>query len=150
MLGVELSDDSLTMSPEQLFNQSATLKRGSKVRGYSAKRLAVSLPRPARKASPSPAGAAARRRGPGTMEERVQLLELQRSADLAEMARLRAVTQRIDRSLEEQVKVGLEMRRDVYGARGTVTEQMATVERRFDTIEATTRSGSRPWTTKWS
>ena len=47
-LGVELSDDSLTLSPEQLFKRGATLKRASGARGYSAKRLAVSLPRSAR------------------------------------------------------------------------------------------------------
>ena len=54
-LGVELYDDSFTMSPEQLFTRLPTLKRGSKVRGYSAKRLAV-----------SPAGDAARR-GPSSL-----------------------------------------------------------------------------------
>ena len=135
VLGAELSDDSLTLSPEQLFTPGSTRKRGSKVRGYSNKRLAVSVPRPARKASPSPSGDAARRRGPGTTEERLQFLELQRAADQAEIVRMRGVTQRIERNLEEHARMSLEMRRDVYGARGTITEQMATVERRFDKME---------------
>ena len=89
VLGAELSDDSLTLSPEQLFTPGSTRKRGSKVRGYSNKRLAVSVPRPARKASPSPSGDAARRRGPGTTEERLQFLALQRAADQAEIVRMR-------------------------------------------------------------
>ena len=73
MLGVELSDDSLTMSPEQLFARTSVLKRGGRVRGYSAKRVAVSLPRGPRKASPSPAGS--RRAAPAAFSE-------QRSYDL--------------------------------------------------------------------
>ena len=49
---------------------------------------------------------------------------------------MRGVTQRIERNLEEPARMSLEMRRDVYGARGTIAEQMATVERRFDKMES--------------
>ena len=117
-LGVELSDDSLTLSPEQLFKRGTTLKRASGVRGYSAKRLAVSLPRSARKASPSPANARKamlaertadrafdppRDRGSPSAEERLAALE---------------------KAIREQAQMGVELRRDVYGKFGAVSDQV--------------------------
>ena len=128
-LGVELSDDSLTLSPEQLFKRGTTLKRASGTRGYSAKRLAVSLPRSVRKASPSPANARKamlaertadrafdppRDRGSPSAEERLAALE---------------------KAIREQAQMGVELRRDVYGKFGAVSNQVEVFRAKFDSME---------------
>ena len=53
-LGAELSDDSLTISPEEkLPHKRGTAKRDARGNVPSGKRLALSLPRPTRRESPS-------------------------------------------------------------------------------------------------
>ena len=87
------------MSLEQFFEtrHQGTLKRDSQFRLRSGKRMAVSAPRMVRKASPSPLAGAARQRMPRTAEERLRTVELQRSADYAEIANLRETARILER-----------------------------------------------------
>ena len=73
------------MSPEQyVLHKRGSLKRDARVCLHSGKRLAVSVPRPTRKDSPSTHAArerSPRLRGPRTLEERVRAIEPQDAAD---------------------------------------------------------------------
>ena len=84
-LGAELSDDSLTMSPEEQRPQMrGATKRDARARMPSGKRLALSLPRPTRRDSPSTHEGrerSPRARGPKSLEERVLAIELQSAYD---------------------------------------------------------------------
>ena len=122
------SDDSLTMSPEQyVLHKRGTLKRDARARLHSGKRLAVSLLRPTRKDSPSIHAAresSPRFRGPKSLEERVLPAELQGAAD-------RKALKDFKDGVETQNKIGLDMRRDVSGARATVADALAVIENKF-------------------
>ena len=91
VLGTELSDDSLTVSPEQfVLHKPGPPKRDAVARLHPGKRLSISVPRPTRRDSPASLSPAARERSPcerepKNIEERVLALELQGSADRAEM-----------------------------------------------------------------
>ena len=58
-------------------------------------------------------------------------LELHRVADQAELVRFRDATQRMAYDLQEHTRMGVDLTKDVYGTRGTVTDQMAAIENRF-------------------
>ena len=69
----------------------------------------------------------------------MRTLEFQRSADHAdhaEIANLRETACIFERQLREHTQIGVELRRDVYGIRGTVTDQMKAIEVKFATLEA--------------
>ena len=132
-LGAELlSDDSLTMSPEQyVLHKRGTLKRDARARLHSGKRLAVSLPRPTRKDSPSTRAArerSARLCASKSLEERVLAAELQGAAD-------RKAIKDLKDEIETQNKLGFDMRREVFGARATVADALAVIENKFSTME---------------
>ena len=131
-LGAELSDDSLTMSPEeQVTNKRGATKRDARARMPSGKRLALSLPRPTRRDSPSTHEGrerCPRARGPKSLEERVLAIELQNAYD-------RKAQQAFKDDLEGHIKIGLDLRREVFGSRATVADAMATIEAKFFTME---------------
>ena len=117
------------MSPGQLFEirHRGTRKRDSQVRLRSGKRMAVSVPRMMRNASPSRLAGAAHQRMPRTAGERMRTLDPQRSVDHTEIANLRETARIFERQLGEHTQMGVELRRDVYGIRGTVTDQMKAI-----------------------
>ena len=131
-LGAELSDDSLTMSPEEQLPQ----KRGATQRDASArlptgKRLALSQPRPTRRNSPSAHEGrerSPRARGPKSLEERVLAIELQSAYD-------RNAQQAFQAELDGHVQISLDLRREVFGTGATVSDAMATIEAKFSTME---------------
>ena len=109
MLGAELSDDSLTVWRDQyVLHKPGALKRDTRARMPSGKRLALSLPRPTRKDTLSPP---ARERTPRqrtsatSVEQRVLTLELPRASDRAEVAKIRAVAQQLERQSKEHIKM---------------------------------------------
>ena len=123
-LGEELSDDSLTMSPEE----KQTKKRGSHARPISGKRLALSLPRPTRRESPSAREGrerSPRARGPKSVEERLAAIELQNVYD-------RKV---FKDDLDGLTKISLELRREVFGSRAATADAMTAIEGKFRAIE---------------
>ena len=125
-LGQELSDDSLTMSPEEKRSN----KRGATVRSTRARmpvrqRLTLSLPRPARRDSPSAHEGrerSPRARGPKTLEERVLDLELKAHERSVSMQQL----------YDENTKMMLEMRRELYATKSIVEGHANDVAMRFD------------------
>ena len=112
------------MSPEQhVVHKRGALKRDARARLPSGKRLALSLPRPTRKDSPSTRDARERSpllRGPKSLEERVLSAELQG-------AFYRSETKAIRDELEGQLKMGLDLRREVFGSRTTVADALAAI-----------------------
>ena len=137
-LGHELSDDSLTVSPEMPVARRlglGTLKRDSRARLGSGKRMAVSaspsrnarfatavpLGRHVRKSSPAPVDwDAPRDRGPP--EDRMQALERQ--------------VRQLEQQISEHTRMGVDLRRELFGRFGEVADQMGTVENKFATMEA--------------
>ena len=136
-LGQELSDDSLTVSPDQQQARgsggSGALKRDSRARLSSGKRLAISAsPSRTLRFGATPRGGSARKvsaanlweppssdpprdRGPPAVEERLAALE---------------------KAIKEQVQIGFELRRDIYGKFGTISDHMDTVKTQFAVVEA--------------
>ena len=131
-LGAELSDDSLTMSPEEkLPHKRGTAKRDARGNLPSGKRLALSLPRPTRRESPSAHKGrerSPRARGPKSLEERVLAIELQGAFNHNALKGLKD-------DLDNQIKMGLDLRREVFGSRATVADAMAAIEAKFLTME---------------
>ena len=115
-LGAELSDDSLTMSPEQhVLHKRWALKRDARARLPSGKRSALSLLRPTRGDSPSTHDArerSPRLRGPKSLEERVLTAELQGAFYRSEIKAIRD-------ELDGHLKIGLDLRREVFGSQLT-------------------------------
>ena len=152
-LGQELSDDSLTVSPDMPVARRlglGALKRDSRARPGSGKRMAISaspsrnarfvaagpLGRHVRKASPAPVDwDAPRERGPP--EDRVQALERQQAAGAAETAKLNARVRQLEQQLGEHTKMGVDLRRDLFGRFGAVADQMGIVESKFANMETT-------------
>ena len=108
-LGRELSDDSLTVSPDMPVARRLGLKRDGRARPGSGKRMAISaspsrharfvtvwpLGRHVRKASPAPVDwDAPRERGPP--EDRMQALERQQAAGAAETAKINAKARQLE------------------------------------------------------
>ena len=114
--------------------------------------MAVSLPRPTRKDSPSTHAArerSPRLRGPKSLEERVLALELQGAVDRTEASQVRGAIKVLKGEIDEQTKVGLDLRREVFGARGTVANALAVIENKLSTMSAALLSKPRPsspWT----
>ena len=131
-LGAELSDDSLTMSPEeQQPHQRGATKRDARARMPSGKRLALSLPRPTWRDSPSAHEGrerSPRARGPKSLEERVLAVEFQGAFD-------RKTLKALKDDLDGHNKIGLDLRREVFGSRATVADAMSTIEAKFLTME---------------
>ena len=119
----ELSDDSLTMSPEeQKTKMRYTGKRGARTHPITGKRLAMSLsePRPAMSRQASPAThedreRSPRSRTPKSIEERLRNLEMQGSFNSNTVKDLKD-------ALDNQIKMALELRRKVYTSKATVAE----------------------------
>ena len=128
-LGLGISDDSLILSPDEPAPRRSgvgMLKRDARARPGSAKRLAISaspsrlLDRHFRKASPAPAEwSAPRARGPP--EDRYTVLERH--------------IQHLEQQIGEHTRMGIDLRRDVFGKFGTVDGQMALVENKFSEME---------------
>ena len=132
-----LSDDSLTMSPEQpVVRTPGTLKRANPARLHPSKRLAVSVPCQVRKTSPLLAPDPAHDHGPKSTEERILALELQRAAELTDMAKLHDKMRQLEQQLSEHTKMGVDLRCDVFSRFGTVSDQMGVIENEFSTVEA--------------
>ena len=128
----ELSDDSLTMSPEEQRTQKrGAVKRDARTRLPSGKRLALSLHRPTRRESPSTHEGrerSPRAPGPKSLEERVLAIELQGAFNHNALKSFKD-------DLDNQIKIGLDMRREVFGSRATIADAMATIEAKFLTME---------------
>ena len=131
-LGAELSDDSLTMSPEEkLPHKRGTAKRDARGNLPSGKRLALSLPRPTRRESPSTHEGrerSPRARGPKSFEEHVPAIELQGAFN-------HNASKGFKDDLDNQITMGLDLRREVFGSRATVADAMAAIEAKFLTME---------------
>ena len=134
-LGQPLSDDSLTIPPDGPDGPAVrraglgALKRDARARLGSRKRIAISaspvrpLGRHVRKTAVHLADwDPPRERGPRlTPEERLQALELQQAM--------------ICQQLGEHTKMGVDIRRDVFGKFGAVAGQMDVVEGKFAEME---------------
>ena len=133
------------------------MKRDIKSKMMPSKRLAVSATRPAsaqnrRVASPrlsapmrasTPNGRAEggytacpwpRR---GTAEDRLQALEAQRGRDNEALVKAHERFAALQQICDENTKIMLEMRRELYGTKNTVEEHRILVSNRFDTTEKT-------------
>ena len=66
----------------------------------------------------------------------MRTLEFQRSTDHAEIANLSETARIFERHLGKHTQMGVELRRDVYGIRGILTDQMKAIEVKFATLEA--------------
>ena len=145
-LGEELSDDSLTMSPEDQKNPKRGLgKRDTRSRIPSGKRLALSLPRPTRRESPSTQDGrerSPRARGPKNIEERIRDVELQNAHNYNAMKGFKD-------DFENQLKMGLDLRREVFGSRATIADAMATIEAKLLTMEGQLEGKIAAWTASW-
>ena len=65
----------------------------------------------------------------------LQTLELHRSADHAELVKLRETTQRLHHELQELTKMGMVLRRDIFSKFGTFADQMSIIEDKFAVME---------------
>ena len=112
-----------------------TGKRGARTHPITGKRLAMSLsvPRPAmsRQASPSThedRERSPRSRTPKSIEERLRNLEMQGSFNSNTVKDLKD-------ALDNQIKMALELRREVYTSKAIVAEMVQAIEAKFHTLE---------------
>ena len=67
----------------------------------------------------------------------MQALELQQAAGAAKTAKLNAKVRQLEQQLGEHTKMGVDLRRELFGRFGVVADQMGIVEKKFANMEKT-------------
>ena len=73
----------------------------------------------------------------GTAEDRLRALEVQRGRDNANLVKAHERFAALQQICDENTKIMMEMRRELYGTKNIVEEHLVNVANRFDTTEKT-------------